>query len=37
MIEDKIKLATDVIHDSSEAWVTEMGNNELMELFSLSL
>jgi SNF2 family DNA or RNA helicase len=37
MIEDKTKLSREVISDSGEAWITEMDNRELVELFSLSL
>lgn len=37
MLEGKAKLSQEVIQSSSEAWITEMGNRELMELFSLTL
>jgi superfamily II DNA or RNA helicase len=35
MIEDKSKLADDIIASSGESWITELDNNELMELFTL--
>jgi len=37
MIEGKLKLSTDVIQAGSEAWITELGNKELMEIFSLTI
>ena len=37
MIEGKTKLAREVIQAASEEWITEMNNDELIELFSLSL
>ncbi len=37
MIEDKIKLAQEVIQSGGEEWITEMNNDELINLFSLSL
>jgi non-specific serine/threonine protein kinase len=37
MLEDKSKLSQEVISSSSENWITEMKNEELMELFQLSL
>lgn len=37
MIESKMKLAQEVVQSGSEDWITEMNNNELLELFSLSL
>ena len=37
MIEGKIKLAQDVIQAGGEDWITEMNNDELIELFSLSV
>jgi superfamily II DNA or RNA helicase len=37
MIEGKIKLAQEVIQAGGEDWITEMNNNELIELFSLSV
>lgn len=36
MIEDKQQLAGEIIADSGENWITEMGNNELIELFRLA-
>jgi len=35
MIEEKSKLANDIIAASGEAWITELDNNQLMELFAL--
>lgn len=37
MIEGKIKLAQEVIQTGGEDWITEMDNDELIELFSLSV
>ena len=37
MIEGKLKLAQEVIQSGGENWITEMNNNELIELFSLSV
>ncbi len=37
MLEGKSKLSQEVIQSSSEAWITEMDNRELMELFSLAI
>ncbi|MFH1077021.1 MAG: DEAD/DEAH box helicase [Pseudomonadota bacterium] len=37
MLEQKTKLSMDVIASSGEAWITELGNNELMEVFRLTL
>jgi superfamily II DNA or RNA helicase len=37
MIEDKITLAQEVIQSGGEDWITEMNNDELIELFSLSV
>jgi non-specific serine/threonine protein kinase len=37
MIEGKIKLAQEVIQSGGEEWITEMNNDELIELFSLSV
>jgi len=37
MIEGKIKLAREVIQSGGEDWITEMNNDELLELFSLSV
>lgn len=35
LIEDKIKIARDIIPDAQENWITEMNNNDLMDLFQL--
>lgn len=35
MIEEKQKLAGDIIGSSGENWITELDNNEIMELFRL--
>jgi non-specific serine/threonine protein kinase len=37
MIEGKVRLAQDVIQSGGEEWITEMNNDELIELFSLSV
>jgi non-specific serine/threonine protein kinase len=37
MIEGKLKLSQDVIQSGSEAWITEMSNEELVKVFALSL
>ncbi len=37
MLEGKSKLSQEIIQSSSEAWITEIGNRELLELFSLAL
>jgi len=37
MIEDKVKLQNEIISDSTESWITEMDNRQLMELFRLSI
>lgn len=37
MIEDKVKLSKDIIPDVQENWITEMDNNQLMNLFKLSI
>jgi non-specific serine/threonine protein kinase len=37
MLEEKSKLSEDVIANTGEAWVTEMGNDELMDLFQLTI
>jgi len=36
MIEDKTKLLQDIIPDSQESWITELDNQQLMNLFALS-
>jgi len=35
MIEDKVKLAGDIIGDGGETWITEMTNEQLVNLFRL--
>jgi len=37
MLEEKSRLSEDVIAATGEAWITEMKNDELMDLFKLSL
>jgi hypothetical protein len=37
MIEGKIRLAQEVIQSGGEEWITEMNNDQLIELFSLSV
>jgi len=37
MIEGKIRLSNDVIQSGSEAWITEMNNEQLMGMFSLTI
>ena len=37
MIEGKVKLSHDVIQAGTEAWITEMNNDELMHMFTLTL
>ncbi|MBW1675492.1 MAG: DEAD/DEAH box helicase [Deltaproteobacteria bacterium] len=37
MLEEKSKLSKDVIASTGEAWITEMKNDELMDLFRLTL
>ncbi|MHB8843576.1 MAG: DEAD/DEAH box helicase [Nitrospirota bacterium] len=37
MIEGKLKLSNEVIRSGSEAWITELNNEELMNLFTLTL
>jgi non-specific serine/threonine protein kinase len=37
MLEEKSKLSQDVIGSAGDAWITEMKDNELMDLFKLSL
>ncbi len=37
MIEEKVTLADDVIQSSAEAWITEMDNEQIVDLFTLSL
>jgi len=35
MIEDKVRMARDIVPDVQENWITEMDNRQLMELFRL--
>ena len=35
IIEDKMKMAKDIVSASAESWLTEMKDDELMEIFSL--
>ena len=37
MIEGKLKLSKEVLHSGSEAWITEMSNEELMGMFTLTI
>jgi non-specific serine/threonine protein kinase len=37
MIEGKMKLSKEVIQSGSEAWITEMSNEELVEMFTLTI
>jgi len=37
MIEGKMKLSNDVIQSGSEAWITEMSNEQLMGMFTLTI
>ncbi len=37
MLEEKKKLSNDIITSTSEAWITEMDDKKLVDLFSLSL
>jgi len=37
MIEEKTKLSNDIIPDKQENWITEMDNEQLMDLFKLSV
>lgn len=37
MIEDKIKLSQEIVPDIQESWITEMDNNEIMDLFKLQI
>jgi len=37
MIEGKTKLSNEIIQSGSEAWITEMSNKELMNMFSLTI
>jgi len=37
MIEDKKALSRDVIAETGEAWITELDNKKLIEMFTLTL
>jgi len=37
MLEEKAKLSNEVIASSGENWITEMNNEELINLFSLTV
>ncbi len=37
MLEEKTHLSNEIIQSSNEAWITEMNNDKLMNLFTLSL
>lgn len=37
LIEEKTKLSTEIVPDIQENWITEMDNQQLMELFTLSM
>jgi len=37
MLQEKSKLSNEIIQSSNEAWITEMNNEKLMNLFTLSL
>lgn len=37
MLQEKANLSNEIIQSSNEAWITEMNNKELMNLFTLSL
>jgi superfamily II DNA or RNA helicase len=37
MIEGKLKLSNEIIKSGSEAWITEMSNKELMNMFALTI
>jgi len=37
MLEEKSRLSRDIIADTGESWITEMKDDELMDLFSLAL
>ncbi|PAB61136.1 DEAD/DEAH box helicase [Anaeromicrobium sediminis] len=37
MIEDKTKLSKEIVSDKQENWITEMDNNQLMDLFKLEI
>lgn len=37
LIEEKTRLASEIVPDAQESWLTEMDNQQLMDLFKLSL
>jgi non-specific serine/threonine protein kinase len=37
MIEDKIKMTQEIIPDLNEAWITELNNQQLLDLFRLTI
>jgi non-specific serine/threonine protein kinase len=37
MLEEKAQLSRDVVASTGDAWITEMKNDELMDLFKLAL
>jgi hypothetical protein len=37
MLEEKSRLSEDVIASAGDTWITEMKNDELMDLFKLAL
>jgi SNF2 family DNA or RNA helicase len=37
LIEEKTKLSNEIVSDSQENWITELDNQQLLDLFSLSL
>ncbi|MCT4595426.1 MAG: DEAD/DEAH box helicase [Anaeromicrobium sp.] len=37
MIEDKIKLSKEIVSDSQENWITNMNNDEILDLFKLKI
>jgi len=36
LIEEKVKISQDIIPNMQEKWITEMDNNQLMDLFRLT-
>ncbi len=37
MLEGKTELSKNVIADTNQSWITEMSNDELLDIFSLTL
>ena len=37
MIEEKIKMTQEIIPDLNEAWITELNNQQLLDLFRLKI